>query len=478
MAERGGGSVLRMAPGGWVRHLLGGPTGVALEGTLVLLLTIVAVGARPPVLVAGAGYVVAMSLLPVATWAGLGALRWAAGIACLGGVLAAMALAGGATASFVRAGGPLLAWGVAWGMRLQGALEARAHQRSERRARHLATLHEITRAMARPLQLDPLFETIHREVARVMPADAFIIALYDADAHTLDAAFIFDKGRRYPPERRAADTGPTAEVVRTGRPVFLNRSPEEMQQRVVWGHLVGAPEEPASVIVVPMPLEGRVVGTISAQSYRPRAYTPDDVELLSTIAGQAAVCIQNARLYEQTVELALTDPLTGLGNARFLQQSLSRELARARRAGRPLGLLMLDSDHLKAVNDRYGHPTGDRFLTMLADVMRAHVRAGDLVARYAGDEFVAVLPEAGIADTTAVAQRIVDAVAQSPLVLETGERVYTTVSAGVAAYPDAGSAEEDLMRSVDRALYAAKQSGKGRVCCASLTAPGPTPPPV
>ena len=338
------------------------------------------------------------------------------------------------------------------------------YAQNRRRARHLAILHEISRAMARPLQLEPLFETIFQEVARVMPVEAFIITLYDQEKQSLHAAFIVDKGQRYPPVTVPADQGPTAEVVRTGRPLFLNRRPEEMSRPVPGSRLVGAPEEPASVIIVPMTLENRVVGTISAQSYRPSAYTPEDFELLGIIAGQAAIYVQNARLYEQTVQLALTDSMTGLGNARMLRRELARELARARRSGAPLSVIMLDSDHLKQVNDRHGHLVGDRYLALLADLIRAHVRAGDIVTRYAGDEFVVVLPETPPEEAQRVAERIVQAVARTPLTVGQ-EKVFTSVSAGVASWPGCGDDEEQLLWAADRALYAAKRSGKGRISC-------------
>ncbi|HEY8425180.1 MAG TPA: sensor domain-containing diguanylate cyclase [Limnochordales bacterium] len=338
------------------------------------------------------------------------------------------------------------------------------YTQNQRRARHLAILHEISRAMARPLRLEPLFETIFREVARVMPVEAFVITLYEPEKEALHAAFIVDKGQRYAPVTLPADRGPTVEVVRTGRPLFINRRPEEMDRPVPGRRLVGVPEEPASAIIVPMILESRVVGTISAQAYRPGAYTQEDFELLATIAGQAAIYVENARLYEQTVQLAMTDSMTGLGNARMLRRELARELARARRSGAPLSLIMLDSDHLKEVNDRYGHLVGDRYLALLADVIRAHVRAGDIVTRYGGDEFVVVLPETPLEDAERVAERIVGAVARTPLLVGQ-ERVFTSASAGVAVYPVCGEDEEQLLRAVDRALYEAKRAGKGRVHC-------------
>ncbi|MBE3598890.1 MAG: diguanylate cyclase [Limnochordaceae bacterium] len=498
---------------------------LAGEATAVLALFLVAAQGRPAPLVVAAGYALAGLL----AWAGIrtrnAAWEWGAAAASLAGILGGARLVPASFAPEAAALG-LMLWGVTWGLRLSparpwgpvlgawmllgleawlgagngtavahyrglhlglwtgaavlqawlaGRLASRTEAQSRQRARHLATLHEITRAMARPMQLEPLFETIHREVSRVMSADAFIIALYEAEHQLLHAAFIYDKGMRYPAQRYPADEGPTAEVVRTGKPLFLNRGPEEMARPVPGKRIIGAPEEPLSVIIVPMTLEGKVLGTISAQSYRPRAYTTEDFELLATIAGQAAVYVQNARLYERTAELALTDPMTGLGNARMLQQTLEQELARCRRSGRPLSLIMFDSDDLKQVNDRYGHLVGDRFLNLLADIIRTRVRAGDVVTRYAGDEFVVILPEARMDEATRVAERIVSAVASTPLVTESGEKVYTTISAGVASYPECAETGTDLMWSVDRALYASKQAGKGRITCSK---PRGAPPPV
>ncbi|MBI4500540.1 MAG: MASE1 domain-containing protein [Gemmatimonadetes bacterium] len=155
--------------------------------------------------------------------------------------------------------------------------------------------------------------------------------------------------------------------------------------------------------------------------------------------------------------LAVSDSLTGLANQRQLTLVLDAEITRSQRTGRPFAILFLDLDHLKAINDRYGHLVGSRALVRLAEVLKLSSRAMDTSARFGGDEFALVMPETGEAAARQVAVRVCQRLASD------GEEPAVTVSAGVAVYPRDGDTSDGLLRSADRALYASKSGGGGRV---------------
>ena len=177
----------------------------------------------------------------------------------------------------------------------------------------------------------------------------------------------------------------------------------------------------------------------------------------------AALVEANARLQEESIR----DPLTGLYNRRYLEDSLQREMRLAARAERGLGIIMLDLDHFKKFNDTYGHDAGDVVLRETASLFLKSVRAEDIVCRYGGEEFVIILPMAGFKTAYARAQRIHEKVHEMNL-LYLGKRVgKITVSAGVAGFPEHGIVATQLLKAVDAALYQAKREGRDRVVAAA-----------
>jgi diguanylate cyclase (GGDEF)-like protein/PAS domain S-box-containing protein len=158
---------------------------------------------------------------------------------------------------------------------------------------------------------------------------------------------------------------------------------------------------------------------------------------------------ERKRAEEQLQLLAVTDPLTGLGNYRRLVEALDAEIKRSGRTGRPFAVLLLDLDQLKKINDRYGHLIGSQALCRLADVLRVFCRAIDTAARYGGDEFAVILPE-----TTAAAARLVASRIRSRL--EDSLQPVISASIGVAVYPQDGETMEALLRTADRELYGMK----------------------
>jgi diguanylate cyclase (GGDEF)-like protein len=169
----------------------------------------------------------------------------------------------------------------------------------------------------------------------------------------------------------------------------------------------------------------------------------------------------------ETQRLAVTDALTGLGNVRQLTEAVRLEVERAARFGRTLGVLLLDLDHFKQVNDAYGHRAGDTVLTELARRIRGVVREVDLAFRRGGEEFVVLLPETGVAGSLTAARRIGDAVRDEPFPVtqrradgDTFVNIAVTVSIGVAVFPGHGATAADALESADAALYAAKAAGR------------------
>jgi len=172
---------------------------------------------------------------------------------------------------------------------------------------------------------------------------------------------------------------------------------------------------------------------------------------------------------EAVRRLSVTDELTGVYNGRHFRARLHEEIERAKRSGRPLALLVIDSDSLKMVNDQFGHDAGNRHLISIAQCVQLHVRASDVVARFGGDEFLVLQPDAPIDAAAAVAERIRVAIAAASVTAADGSTVTGTVSIGVAGFPRSAMDEDSLFRLADAALYDAKRHGKDRVFIAPAT---------
>ena len=173
-----------------------------------------------------------------------------------------------------------------------------------------------------------------------------------------------------------------------------------------------------------------------------------------------------ARYHEEIYQLATVDPLTGLYNRRQFLELLEKELARSANHQRPLALLIIDLDHFKSINDSYGHPAGDVVLKRVAAELKANAREEFIVARIGGEEFATVLPEHGLDEASAFAERLCTAIASLDVTNTQVGPQRVTVSIGVAQWQEAMVGVADLLRATDAQLYRAKQSGRNRVCVA------------
>jgi len=185
--------------------------------------------------------------------------------------------------------------------------------------------------------------------------------------------------------------------------------------------------------------------------------------LARALAEQIGSAVSNLRLRETLRNQSIRDPLTGLFNRRYLEETVERELRRAERHHTSLGVIMLDIDHFKQFNDRFGHDGGDALLRELGPMLQKTVRKEDIACRYGGEEFLLALPDASFEDTVARAEQLQN-MAQALDVVHRGRSLgQVTLSLGVAVFPTHGTTTDILIRAADTALYRAKQNGRSRV---------------
>ncbi len=225
-------------------------------------------------------------------------------------------------------------------------------------------------------------------------------------------------------------------------------------------------------MVVPLLSRKKVVGALTVyRGPQEPPFTQREKQTIALFANYAGIGLENARLFRETRRLAITDELTGLYNYRFVMDCLERELKRAERRTSPLGLLLLDLDHFKRINDNFGHQIGDRCLQSFAQHLRAFLRSSDLPARYGGEEFVVILPDTDLEGAQALAQKLCVATRTLELPGPEEQPLGLTVSIGVAAFPECGEDLHALLRTADAALYRAKRQGRDCISVARVRRP-------
>ena len=243
------------------------------------------------------------------------------------------------------------------------------------------------------------------------------------------------------------------------------RLADSLQAYVVDGDASQSPQVLADA-VVPLIYQGSFIGLLLVRSDDPsRVWAGNELLLLHTVADQLAVAVKQAHLIAQMREQALTDSLTGCYNRRSFEMHLERNLQLATRMRQPLSLIMLDLDNFKHINDRAGHETGDTALRMLAENLRAELRAVDTAARFGGDEFVIILPLANTEGALIVAERLRTRLGR----MEVPGFGKVTASFGVATFPDHALSRDTLLAAADRALYNSKDAGRDRVSVAEVS---------
>jgi diguanylate cyclase (GGDEF)-like protein len=227
-------------------------------------------------------------------------------------------------------------------------------------------------------------------------------------------------------------------------------------------------------LCIPLTAQGEVLGLICIEAGSPECdavrIDQSDQDLVIVMAEQLSLALSNVKLKEMLKQQSIVDPLTCLFNRRYMDETLQRELARAKRKSVPLALVMIDVDHFKSINDRFGHDAGDEVLRTIALRIRENVREGDLVCRFGGEEIVIVMPECGAADAYLRADRIRQAV-RSIEIRHGDHRIGpVTASFGIASYPQDATDPGALTEAADSAMYEAKRLGRDLVMMAGQQA--------
>lgn len=335
-------------------------------------------------------------------------------------------------------------------------------QQSEHEARKLAeALRDSAAALNSTLEIDEVFNQILSNLERVVPLDAANIMLIDGDEAYIVKGIGYSKmgieenvkAIRF----KLQDAPLMKKMIETKQPVIIDNTKFAGE----WNKVI-APDWIRSCVSIPIELSEKIVGFINLDNAILNFYSTEHLERLKAFANQAAIAISNASLYHGARQLAITDELTGVYNRRGFMELGQREVSFAKRYHRPLSLVWMDFDHLKTINDNFGHDLGDLALKTIIGKCKGNVREIDIVGRYGGDEFLFLLPETDTAGAYLVAERM--RMLTSNIKFTHQEKTYhLTASFGVATLNQQNPDLETLLKASDEAMYAAKHAGRNCV---------------
>jgi len=324
--------------------------------------------------------------------------------------------------------------------------------------REVYALYEIASTFGASLEIEDLSQILVNKVGHMIPFDTCAVYLFDELKNYATVAHVSGLNAE---QLRGHCVAPGEGV--TGF-VVANRRPAAGFDPMLDFAAFALPEAQhyRSMIALPLVKDERLLGVLAVYSLKPDHYTDDHLHLLDTITRLASDAFSNALQHAEAESHALTDALTNLPNARALQMRFMEEEARARRSGTSFQVVMLDLDEFKYVNDTFGHSIGDQMLREVARVLNAQLREYDFLARYAGDEFVAVVQDLPHAPADDLCERIERAIAQLSLRVPPDKRARVGISVGTARFGVDGETLNQLLIAADQAMYSVKSHHKQR----------------
>ena len=315
-------------------------------------------------------------------------------------------------------------------------------------------LYEIARTFGSSLDVRNTVEVLVDKVGHVVPFDTCVVYLYDELKGYATPAHVAGRNAQSLATRCVAP----GEGV-TGF-ALANRSPINQLHPSLDFAGLDIEREYRSMASLPLFKDEMLLGALSVYSTELDYYTDDHMRLLETVTRLASDALSNAMQHAQAESNALTDPLTGLPNARYMALRFDEEASRARRTTRPFQVVMLDLDDFKIVNDTFGHKVGDKMLREMARIIQTQLREYDFLARYAGDEFVAIVQELVSNQVEELRGRIEAAICEFSLHVRSGGRARVGISIGTATYGVEGETLDQLLVAADQAMYRAKSRHK------------------
>ncbi|MCI0485470.1 MAG: diguanylate cyclase [Blastocatellia bacterium] len=310
-------------------------------------------------------------------------------------------------------------------------------------------INRISSAISSTLEIESILQSAVEEVGQALKARRAALVLWEEETGNPEGMSVYERAD----ETVFAPTG-DGPPVKAASDQSRNTSGKEAEITVESD--LDAPRS----LEIPITYRNSVIGVLLVEDDMPgRDWEDEEMLMVKTVSDQLAVAISHARLFKRVQTQAMTDALTGLYNHRYFQERLDREIKMSDRQSDKVSLILLDLDHLKRINDTYGHLAGDAALHHVAGVMQRSVREVDICARYGGEEFAIILPQCGREDALGVAERLRAAIASTP-VHKIGQ---VTASIGVASYPNCANSKEELIEMADRAMYKAKEAGRNRV---------------
>lgn len=330
----------------------------------------------------------------------------------------------------------------------------RAALEKQKAMQELVSLRKVVDVFSSLQNLENTYAHLRKSIAELFQAQACSLSLLDTESGEIVAQTpeYGQKGDTVPKHRfRLSDSRISKFILETGEPFLTNDAPQDPlfdPARVAKGGL-------ENLLAVPMSTAAGPIGFIYVVN-RPGSFSRLDAELLLVIGEQVAIALTHAHSFSEAYNASITDPLTGLYNRRFFDARLRQEVERVNRHSRPLGLMFVDLDHFKQINDVHGHQAGNMVLTQIAKILKQCSRTADVPARWGGDEFTVLLSEAEPDSLEMIARRVRETVLTS----DWGPCGAITVTIGIAVLPQDAQTLEDLLRAADDAMYLAKKRGR------------------